>query len=114
MPVGKNSIKRVANNGYSNVKTEAPDMENSVVAEPTNAQEKKPVAKKASTKKSEPKKASPKAESVKKKAAPTPKKSMESEPDLSPVKTLEKVAENTAPEKEGYTNLGREMPYYLL
>lgn len=31
MPVGKNSIRRVANNGYSKVKTEAPDMENSTV-----------------------------------------------------------------------------------
>ena len=27
MPIGKNSIKRVANNGYSNVKTAAPKAE---------------------------------------------------------------------------------------
>ena len=31
MPIGKNAIKRVDNNGYSNVKTTAPDMENSNV-----------------------------------------------------------------------------------
>ena len=31
MPIGKNAIKRVENNGYSNVKTDAPDMENSTV-----------------------------------------------------------------------------------
>ena len=31
MPIGKNAIKRVENNGYSNVKTTAPDMENSSV-----------------------------------------------------------------------------------
>ncbi|MBE7084610.1 MAG: hypothetical protein E7368_00980 [Clostridiales bacterium] len=31
MPIGKNAIKRVENNGYSNVKTSAPDMENSNV-----------------------------------------------------------------------------------
>ena len=31
MPIGKNSIKRVANNGYSAVKTDAPDMQNSTV-----------------------------------------------------------------------------------
>ena len=31
MPIGKNSIKRVANNGYSNVKSDAPDMQNSTV-----------------------------------------------------------------------------------
>ena len=35
MPIGKNAIKRVENNGYSNVKTSAPDMENSsVIAKP--------------------------------------------------------------------------------
>ena len=35
MPIGKNAIKRVENNGYSNVKTSAPDMENSnVIANP--------------------------------------------------------------------------------
>ena len=31
MPIGKNSIKRVKNNGYSAVQTSAPDMENSTV-----------------------------------------------------------------------------------
>ena len=31
MPIGKNAIKRVENNGYSKVKTAAPDMENSSV-----------------------------------------------------------------------------------
>ena len=34
MPIGKNSLKRVTNNGYSAVKTSAPDMENSSVLEP--------------------------------------------------------------------------------
>lgn len=34
MPIGENAIKRAANNGYSKVKTTAPDMENSVIAEP--------------------------------------------------------------------------------
>ena len=35
MPIGKNAIKRVENNGYSKVKTSAPDMENShVIAAP--------------------------------------------------------------------------------
>lgn len=31
MPIGKNAIKRVENNGYSKVKTDAPDMVNSTV-----------------------------------------------------------------------------------
>ena len=36
MPIGKNAIKRVENNGYSNVKTEAPDMINSTVISGTS------------------------------------------------------------------------------
>ena len=37
MPIGKNAIKRITNNGYSNVQTSAPDMENSVVEEKNTA-----------------------------------------------------------------------------
>ena len=33
MPIGKNYIKRVANNGYANLASIAPDMENSEVLE---------------------------------------------------------------------------------
>lgn len=50
MPIGKNAIKRVINNGYSNVKTSAPDMENSVIEEP-----KKPAVKKTPAKNPVPK-----------------------------------------------------------
>ena len=32
MPIGKNSLKRVTNNGYSAVNTSAPDMENSEIS----------------------------------------------------------------------------------
>ena len=112
MPIGKNAIKRITNNGYSNVKTSAPDMENSAVAEEkiTVAEEKK-----ATPKKTAPKKATPKAV-PKKKAAP--KKSMESEPELSPVKTLEKVVEKPSNaqkrEGDGYINIGGELPIHLL
>ena len=42
MPIGKNAIKRVANNGYSKVNTSAPDMENSVVEEKKSAPKKTP------------------------------------------------------------------------
>ena len=38
MPIGKNAIKRVENNGYSKVKTEAPDMQNSNVIAAPDAQ----------------------------------------------------------------------------
>lgn len=97
MPVGKNSIKRVTNNGYSKVATKAPDMENStVIANPApevidvmipsseNIAPKKPAAKKpAATKKPTAKKAAPKTE------------------------TNERNC-------EGYINLGGELPIYLL
>lgn len=132
MPIGKNSLKRVTNNGYSNVKTEAPDMENSTVTVEKPAQTEAPKAKKSSvtkktaqTTKAEPKKAEapksePKKETAKKAPAKksAPKKSMESEPDFSPVKTAQKVIEKPATEQkrqgDGYVNLGGELPYYLL
>lgn len=116
MPIGKNAIKRVTNNGYSNVKTSAPDMENSAVAE-----EKKEAPKKKSTKavssKSTVQVKTEKKPAVKK-VSPAPKKSMETEPELAPVKTLEKVIEKPSDspvrEGEGYINLGGTLPYYLL
>ena len=63
MPIGKNAIKRVENNGYSKVVTTAPDMENSnVIANPdpqvveklitpVETAAKKPAAKKSAAKK---------------------------------------------------------------
>lgn len=133
MPIGKNAIKRVSNNGYSSVKSTAPDMENSVInekkAEAPNAE--------AAEKKTAPaNKTSPKAGSAKEKAAPkaeaskaaapkkapakkaAPKKSMEKEPTLFPVNTAKTVAfkkeEKGARTGDGYINLGGELPYYLL
>ena len=135
MPIGKNAIKRVSNNGYSNVKTEAPDMENSVVepvkpASKSAATKKAPTAKSATAKKApakaaEAKKAPAKAAEAPKKtaekAAPkaspkktAPKKIMEREPELRPVTTLEKVTEKSEAREDGYVNLGRELPVYLL
>lgn len=53
MSIGKNAIKRVENNGYSKVKTEAPDMINSTVIGATDKQVldmiEKQVAKKPAT-----------------------------------------------------------------
>ena len=163
MPIGKNAISRVANNGYSNVKSTAPDMENSAVLEVKKTTAKNPAPKAATSKtqtsssKGNPvpkaailagmkpviKETKPKAKVSKKpkiipleepkaevKAEETPvieakvenvevkteqieapKKSYESEPELAPVKTLEKVTER---EGEGYTNLGGSLPVYLL
>lgn len=114
MPIGKNAIKRVANNGYSNVKTTAPDMENSeVVSEKA----------KSTPKKSAPKSSAPKASTAPKatpKKAPTkvaPKKSLEKEPELSPVKVAEKVVKKPTKAKKqtiAHICIGDDLPIYLL
>ena len=169
MPIGKNAIKRVVNNGYANLKSDAPDMENSVTLEPKPEKKsraknpipkgittsgasgtKNPVPKGALaldgivkntvTKKSKPKtvkiipleeepevKIEPKTEEAVKaeevkaepevvKAEPGAEavieKSMEREPDFSPVKTAEKLTDTD--NRTGYINIGAQIPVYLL
>ena len=96
MPIGKNAIKRVENNGYSKVKSTAPDMENSEVVvavepapavvepvpAPVKSAEKKPAAKKPAAKKP-----------AAKKTAPVKKAGKSVEPAIS---------------------LGQDLPFYLL
>ena len=104
MPVGKNSIKRVANNGYSNVKTDAPDMENSVINEqPKKTPKKKTVS---AAPKTEPKKTAPQKKEPVKEDAPKPTAAVISAPVES---TVSLVREGT-----GYVNLGGKLPDYLL
>lgn len=125
MPIGKNAIKRVSNSGYSNVQTSAPDMENSTIAKAEEApkvEEPKVEAPKAQAPKIEapatapevaPKKTAPK----KTAKAPAPKKSMEREPELSPVATLKKVTKKAKPTQNrvcSYFAIGEELPIYLL
>ena len=70
MPIGKSAIKRVSSAGYANLKNEAPDMENSVVAvEEKSAPVQNKTAAKPTAKKAEAKPAAKKAE-----AKPTAKK----------------------------------------
>ncbi len=92
MPIGKNAIKRVENNGYSNVQTSAPDMENSnVIANLDPQVMEKMVA--------------PVEEAAKKPA----KKSTAKKP------TAKKpVAKKTEKEAVVKVSLGNDMPYYLL
>ena len=101
MPIGKNAIKRVKNNGYSNVETSAPDMENSVIANPDEQVVEvmvKPVeektAKKATAKK-----------------APA-KKTEGTATEKKPVKKSTKKAA----QQDGFARVevGTDMPYYLL
>ena len=99
MPIGKNAIKRVENNGYSKVKTAAPDMENSSVipniSEEVMEKMVKPIEKKTAVKKAPAKKAVPA-----KKATPAKK----------PV-----VKKSTA-KNDGFNmvEVGTDLPYYLL
>lgn len=90
MPIGKNAIKRVSNSGYSNVKSTAPDMENSAIATVEEA---------------------PKAE--------VPVTVVEAPAKETPKKTAKTPAKKTAPrtqEKQGFVHLaiGDDLPYYLL
>ena len=88
MPIGKNAIKRVSNSGYSNVKSSAPDMENSIVAEP-------------------------KAEETPKAEAPATETT---QVKVAQKKTAKKPAKKTAPIKQQFEHIaiGDSLPYYLL
>ena len=115
MPIGKNAIKRVSNSGYSNVQTSAPDMENSTVAKAEEAPkvEEPKIEAPAATPEVAPKKTAPR----KTAKAPAPKKSMEREPELSPVATLKKVTKKAKPTQNrvcSYFAIGEELPIYLL
>lgn len=92
MPVGKNSLKRVSNNGYSKVATTAPDMDNSVVVTPEETKEIKVVDVKPAPKKNT-------APKTKKPATPKPK--------------TEK-AEATRPDGFARYEFGQDLPVHLL
>lgn len=114
MPIGKNAINRVKNNGYSNVETSAPDMENSVIANPDPQVVEvlvKPVEEKTSKKAPAKKPCAKKAEDAPVAAAPAPA------PAKAPVKKAPvKKTVKKAPEQDGFARveLGASMPYYLL
>lgn len=140
MPIGKNSIKRVKNNGYSAVKTEAPDMENSVIVKEAEVAVPAPVekpdapvakrgpgrprgskAKKTTEKK---RKAVAKASTGKRakssvKADTDKKVRAEAKSTVTkgrggrPKKSAASVTQQER-QNESYVNLGGNLPYYLL
>ena len=114
MPVGKNALKRVSNNGYSKVNTSAPDMEHSVVAEPETAvkPEVKAEPKKVSTAKAEPKKVSTAKEEPKKNTAPKEKKPAVKKPAVK--KAVSEVESESHPDGFVRYGLGAELPVHLL
>ena len=132
MPVGKSAIKRVSSAGYANLKNEAPDMENSVVAveEKRSAPVQNKTAAKPAAKKTETKPAAKKTETKPAAKKPTVKKSVAKKPVKAEKKeevkaavlprgaeTAVKITESfraNEPESKGYYNLGDSMPVYLL
>ena len=102
MPIGKNSIKRVANNGYSNVKTTAPDMENSTeISVATKKKAAAPAQKKV-------------AAPAQKKAASAPKATAAKKETAKKAASADTKA--AAPTKDGfcYYGIGTELPIHLL
>ena len=98
MPVGKNSLKRVTNNGYSKVEAKAPDMENSEIAAPAETKEEV----KAHEVKTVEVKAAPK-----KSTAPKTKKPVTPKPKV-------QKAESKKPDGFVRCELGQDMPVHLL
>ena len=103
MSIGKSSIQRAANNGYSKVQTSAPDMMHSEVVEEVKGPESASVEQVTAQ-------AMPKKACANKKARKTPGVANKSV-SLKSRKTSEKTA-NKAAEKA--VALGDNMPYYLL
>lgn len=97
MPIGKNALKRVTNNGYSNVKATAPDMQNSEIV----------VTEKADTAKEELVKVATVKAAPKKNTAPKTKKAPQKKPEMD----KEKMGR-----PDGFVRfgLGSELPEYLL
>ncbi len=113
MPIGKNALKRVENNGYSNVETSAPDMEHSVIAnlDPQVAEKLiAPVEEKTNATVAPVK---PKRKYTRKAKAPAPVEEKVEAP-AKPKRKYTKKAK--APEKNGFerVEVGAQMPYYLL
>lgn len=113
MPIGKNSIKRVATGGYSAVKTSAPDMENSTVL--TNPAPEvvslvvSSATKNQTAKKTAAKKAASKAPASSKKAV----SANSSAANKAPAKK-QKAALSKEEDRFGKVALGDAMPEYLL
>ena len=115
MPIGKNSIRRVVNSGYSNLKTEAPDMENSHIDTPTPEVAPTPVKK--ATKKGGAKKNAPETKKTKPAAEAKPRansKKTAATPAAAEVKAPEVKAEAPAEKAEKPENASEKpLPYEL-
>ena len=104
MPIGKDSISRVKNNGYSNIQKSAPDMQDSKIAEKKVNADKKPVS--ANSTNASPKKKAV-ASTVAKSAAP------KTEPKPKAPKA-ESVTKATKTKKSNKVKIGEKLPPHLL
>lgn len=107
MPIGKNSIKRVTNNGYSKVASSAPDMENSVALEENKEVKETPKAQPA-----EAKKTAQKSPTVRKSTGGVSNKKPTAKKTTGAKKETVKAEETKG--NTSYVNLGRDLPTYLL
>ena len=112
MPIGKSAIKRVADNGYSKVKTAAPDMQNSTVVEKVDSKTVEKLPEKEPAKKPAPKKTAAAKPAAKKPAAKKP--AAKAAPKVEPTVATEPNVKKA--EKDGFVRfgLGQELPEYLL
>ena len=95
MSIGKSALKRVENNGYSKVKTEAPDMQNSSVI------------------------TAPAEEVMEKLVTPVEKKTTSAKKTTATKKTTKKSVapkQNAPQNKNAFVTcmVGEDLPYYLL
>ncbi len=102
MPIGKNALKRVENNGYSKVESSAPDMENSSVIANIDQQ----VVDKIIAPVEEKTKA--------KKSAKAPVAAPVEQAPAKPKRKYTKKAKPAAKEGFARVQVGEGMPYYLL
>ena len=114
MPIGKNALKRVSNNGYSKVNTSAPDMENSEITEPvTEPKAKEPI--KAVSAKTAPKKNSAPKEKKPPVKKPAVEKATSKKAESNTKSKAESKAEaDTHPDGFLRYGLGEDLPMHLL
>ncbi len=121
MPIGKNALKRVENNGYSKVESSAPDMENSNVIANIDEQVMDkiiaPVEKKTRAKKTvQPVPAPVEPAPVQKPKRKYTRKAKTVEAPQKPKRKYTKKAKAVEGKKDGFVRVevGEGMPYYLL
>ena len=110
MPIGKSAIKRVADNGYSKVKTESPDMENSTVIAKLDPQVEEKMLPKTAEAPAVKKPAAKKAP-----AKPAQKTTVAKKPAAKP-QAAKKPTEKKEVKKDGFErfSLGADLPTHLL